>query len=270
MSKQNLKSAIREHQKRTGANYTQARREVLSPEHDTSPAPFMAQAASTTDPEVLQALEDIYLLERHFFHERKAFVERVTGAPEFFSRRESFGWSPISRLSSVGGAEKPSGEFGRWKQGPHGRGWVPAKNSKMEAEFDALNEVPSVVIPGAERVRCIFLGHYMLNPVFLLMDGKVWLRFSENAEGNQNLSEDDRIGTNWVRERNSDAMRAIEDWNERNGKRPLLPLDSEEQTRVEHLFEQERQRKAAHAEEVRKFWEDSRAKPEKGEAGSAE
>lgn len=254
MSKQNLKTAIRDHQKRTGVNYTTARREVLSTEHDTSPAPFIAQAASTTDPEVLQALEDIYLLERHFFHLRAEFTKRVTGSDKFFSRREAFFWSPIPEFCAVGGEEKPCGDFGRWKQGPHGRGWVPAKNSKMEAEFDTLNGVPNIPLPGADEVRSIFLGNYVLSPIFLALDGKAWLRFSQNPEGHPDLQDRERIGTNWVRERHSDAVRAIEDWNSRNSGKRLLPLDESEKERVEFLLAEEARRKEERRKESEQFW----------------
>lgn len=261
MSKQTLKTAIRDHQKRTGSNYTTARREVLSEEHDTSPQPFLSQAASTTDPEVIRALEDIDLLKRHFRELRIEFVDRVTGGGEFYSRR-GFSSSSISvnRLSAVGGDEKPSGEFGRWKQGPRGRGWVPAKNSKMEEEFDALNDVPHVPIPGTGQITTLLMGNYMVSPVILALDGTVWLYFRTDPEPHiENLNERDRIGVNWVRERPSGAIRAIEDWNERYAGTSTPPLSDEEKSRVEFLFAEERRRKEARAEEMREFWAEREA-----------
>lgn len=263
MSKQNLKSAIRDHQKRTGSNYTTARREVLSDEHDTSPAPFIAQAASTTDPAVFQALEDIDLLKRYFYHLRAEFVERVTGEGKFYGSRSPFNSSPVPRLVSVDSPEKPKGEFGRWKQGPNGRGWVPAVNSKMEEEFEVLNKVPRVSIPGAEHVQGMLLGNYMVTPAIFALDGTIWLHFANDPEGHPDLREDDRIGSNWVRERNSSAMRAIEDRKERTGgMRTLHPLNDDEYERVEFLFAEERRREEERAEENRAFWAAHRAKHE--------
>lgn len=254
MSRQNLKTAIRDHQKRTGVNYTTARREVLSQEHDTSPAPFISQAASSTDPAVLQAIEDLDLLERHFFHLRAEFVERVTGDVRFYASKSTFSSSRTPRLLAVEAEEKPKGEFGRWKQGPRGRGWMPAANSKMEQEFEALNDVPHVTIPGVSAVDGLILGQYIVTPSIFALDGRAWLRFGSDPEGHPDLQERDRIGINWVRERNSDAVRAIEDWNERFAKCPLRPLEDAERARVEVLFEQERIRKEERAEESRRLW----------------
>lgn len=264
MSKQNLKASIREHQKRTGSNYTTARREVLSEEHDTSPQPFISQAASTTDPEVIRALEDINLLKRYFREARIEFAERVTGDSGFYASN-GFASSSISvpYLSALAGEEKPSGEFGRWKQGPRGRGWVPAKNSKMEEEFDALNNIPSVSIPGAGHVTSMLVGNYMISPVILALDGTAWLYFGSDPEPKiEHLNESDRIGVNWVRERPSSAVRAIEDWNDRHAGKPHLSVTEEERSRVEVLFEEERRRKEMRAEEMQKFWADRDSKRE--------
>lgn len=260
MSKQTLKTAIRDHQKRTGRNYTTARREVLSAEHDTSPAPFMAQAASTTDPAVLQALADLDLLERYFYYLRGDFVERITGDGKFYGSRSAFDSSPVPRMVSVDSEEKPKGEFGRWKQGPHGRGWVPAANSKMEEEFESLNEVPRVKIPGTEQVQGILLGNYLITPLIFALDGTAWLRFNNDPEGHPDLRDDDLIGSNWVRERNSSAMRAIEDRKERTGGvRTLHRLNDEEHERVAFLFAEEERRKEERRKENERFWAARRA-----------
>lgn len=243
MSKQNQKSAIREHQKRTGQNYTTARREVLSEEHDTSPAPFISQAASTEDPAVLQALADIKLLERHFHFLRAEFIKRVTGGPDCFMRKPMAS-SPINELAAVGGEEKPQGEMGRWKRGYSGRGWIPATNSKMEAEFNSMNEVPNVAIPGTEHVALLMMGSYMISPIIFALDGKAWLRFAQDLEPMvDQLQERERIGSNWVRERNSDSIRAVEDWNARFSGVKLIPLDESERERVAFLFAEDARRK---------------------------
>lgn len=259
MSKQTLKTAIRDHQKRTGVNYTTARREVLSEEHDTSPAPFISQAASSTDPAVLQAIEDLHLLERHFFDLRAEFAERVTGDVKFYASRSPWGFSLVPRLRSLEADEKPKGEFGRWKQGPRGRGWMPAANSKMEKEFEALNEVPRVSIPGADAVQGLMLGQYIITPRIFVLDGKAWLRFGSDPEGHRDLSDRDRIGSNWVRERNSDAVRAIEDWNERFSGKPFTPLDEQEKERVAFLFAEHERREQERREELERFWAERRS-----------
>lgn len=264
MSKQSLKTAIRDHQKRTGVNYTTARREVLSQEHDTSPAPFISQAASSTDPAVLQAIEDLDLLERYFFHLRAEFVERVTGDVRFYASKSAFSSSRTPRLLAVEAEEKPKGEF--WKQGPRGRGWMPAANSKMEQEFEALNDIPHVSMPGADAVQGILLGHYIVTPSIFALDGRAWLRFGSDPEGHPDLQERERLGINWVRERNSDAIRAIEDWNERFAKRRLLPLEDAERERVEVLFEAERRRQEERRKENERFWAERMTKQETAES----
>lgn len=266
MSKQTLKTAIREHQKRTGVNYTTARREVLSEEHDTSPAPFISQAASSTDPAVIQALADQYLLERYFFHLRVEFVERVTGDSKFYAHKSAFNSTTVPHLLSLEAEDKPKGEFGRWKQGPRGRGWVPAKNSAMEEEFDALNKVPSVPIPGTEEVQGMLLGHYLVTPQIFAIDGKAWLRFGNSPEGHPDLTDRHRIGTNWVRERHSDAVRAIEDWNERFAGKPLLPLDDDERERVAFLFSEQERRDAERRKENERFWAKAKADAKPGQS----
>lgn len=252
MSKQNQKSAIRERQKRTGQNYTTARREVLSGEHDTSPAPFISQAASSEDPAVLRALADIRLLERHFYFLRAEFIERVTGGSDCFMRK-SLASSPINELAAVGGEEKPKGEMGRWKIGYSGRGWIPAANSKMEAEFNSMNEVPDVAIPGTENVSLLMLGSYMISPIIFALDGKAWLRFAKDLEPMvDQLRERERIGSNWVRERNSDSIRAVEDWNARFSGVKLIPLEESERERVAFLFAEDARCKEERRASMRK------------------
>lgn len=247
MGSQNLKTAIREHQQRTGSNYTTARREVLSPDHDTTAAPFMSQASSTTDPGVLEALADIDLLKRHFHFLRADFVRRATGQTNFFARN-SMSASGIHEITAVGGDEKPGGEMGRWKNHDSG-GFVPAKNSKMYAEFEALNHVPSVPVPGAEQVDCLIVGNFLISPTMFVLDGRAWMWFSRDLEPLvSQLRAQDRIGVNWRRERNSDAIRAVEDWNARHAGAPLRPLEDAEKDRVELLFATAAERKKARAE----------------------
>lgn len=240
MSNQNQKTAIRAHQARTGVNYTTARRAVLA--KTTRREPFLAPGAKTTDPAVLQALADHRLLERHFHFLRNEFVTRVTDQDTAYFTK-AWGIVPINNLSAVGG-EKPGGEHGRWKQGYQGLGWIPAKNSRLEAEFNALNNIPSVPVPGIEHVTTLILGNRIYTPAVFALDGVAWLYLPDDVV-QLAAGEQDRyvIEGNWEPVARSEAIRAGEVWSEQNKTRRLTPLDEAERERVEFLFEEDQRRK---------------------------
>lgn len=246
MSKQNQKSAIRQHQELTGDSYTAARRAVLEGT-GAKPQPFLRRCAKTTDPAVLEVIEDRRLAAEVIRLRHNEFLERITG--------DSFGYyrSPFSsfvnELVAVGGEEKPSGH-GRWKMGPHGRGWVPAKNNPLEEEFEALNDVPNVSVPGLERVESMVFGSYFVRSTIFALDGTAWFRLGMDPEPHMDeISELDRIGANWTPVfRESAFMAAAEDWNERYAGTPDGPFSDEQLRRGEQVIEDALQARRARQE----------------------
>lgn len=235
MTRQNLKHAIRAHQQRTGTNYTTARRAVLEASHP-SPAPFLAQAASSTDPRVLQAITDLELLARHLHFRRVEFAARIDGTRGYTGAR-SLDWSRIPTLTGIVADQKPGGQAGRWKRGPRSDAWVPAVGSKFATEFQELNRWPHLSVPGADAVNTVFdsAGQRLLVPILFAHDGAAWLVFSTDLAAVPGIGDKTRIGTNWRPERHSDAIQAMEGWNEKHANRLMRPLTAAEEERVRSL-----------------------------------
>lgn len=260
MSNQNLKTAIRAHQERTGSNYTTARRAVLAGAPSADPAPprepFLAAAASSTDPEVLQVLADRELLRRHFHFAAVDFALKVTGTDTgFCGSYDSMSPTPRVHITGIRADEKPGGEFGRWKKAPRDGYWAPAKNSLMEAEFAALNDVPGLPIPGLENLPPLLLGNRFVIPQVFTVDGVAWLRFPMDPVGHPHLRGTETIGTCWTPpERASRALAAWEDYLDGMEARTPRRLDTAERERVKVLLAEHRAREEARRQEFHDFW----------------
>lgn len=91
------------------------------------------QYARSTDPEVIATIERNRAGEVDFNRRASEFAA-THGSPNgaFYPSR----FAGSHSISAIGGEEKPT--TGRWKKGYHGHGWVPFKNTELEAEMDAI------------------------------------------------------------------------------------------------------------------------------------
>lgn len=91
------------------------------------------QYAQSTDPEVIATVERNRAGEIDFNRRASEFAA-ANGSPNgaFYPSR----FAGSHAISAIGGEEKPT--TGRWKKGYHGTGWVPFKNTELEAEMDAI------------------------------------------------------------------------------------------------------------------------------------
>ena len=243
MSNHDTKTAIRERMSRTGENYTTARRALQDAPPETG---FMAQAVKTTAPAVIQAFRRRALIFRLWDERRAEFASRIAGDSSIYTRRDPF--SNAIDMTALDGP-RPTGH-GRWKAGPHGRGWVPAKGNPLAPEFETLTQSPLLPIPGMPDA--VFAGNWVIPFRPFEQDGTIWVYSARDPLDGLTLDHfHSRFTHPWEKVRPSDALSAAEDWNAQNAGTRRAPLKAEERATAQQCVDDLKQEQVKRQAEMR-------------------
>lgn len=237
MSNHDARTATRQRMAHTGENYTTARRAL----QEGAPEPgFLPEAARTTAPEVLAALHLRSIVFRLWNERRGEFAQRITSDTSVYTRPDTF--SNATEMTALA-SDRPIGH-GRWKAGPKGLGWVPAKGNPLGDEFETLISAPLVSVPGMPDA--VHAGNRIYRVTPYEHDGAAWVRFARNPLDGLTLDHADRASLfrhPWASARPSEALAAAEAWNEQHAGTTRPPLTDAEREAAQHaLARMERER----------------------------
>lgn len=170
------------------------------------------QYASTTDPEVLAAVQRN---KEGFqaFRERAFAFASAQGAPDGAYYGSSFAGG--HSIYAIGGSEKPT--TGRWKEG-YRRGWLPFTNNPLAKELEAIRfdeeKLPGLprLLKSASRDGSRRVG----SPLVFILEGVAYSGTSFIPEDGGPHSSDPADG-GWEEIKASEFHAALEAYNERIG-----------------------------------------------------
>lgn len=169
------------------------------------------QYASTTDPNVLDAIRVNEELRRSF-HQRAVAFSQEQGVED--GAYYSSGFGGTHTVTALGGKTKPT--TGRWTQHPRG-GWRPFKNNPVFKDMERIkfqeNAVPG--LPSLVESAPNSQGqHYLATPHPFIVDGVAYVGFNFTPADNMGSRAQPEDG-GWEEIKASELHRAMETYNER-------------------------------------------------------